>query len=199
MKIFGRRLSVIVVSAVIGSAGDYFPAGVLGDSSSQHRLLSAWYSKHLSAMSEPSLWDVSRQDSTGEVYRFLWLRSFHHPISVRLTVRKDGTGLLTSKETNGKGGYEPGKLVRDLRATLSREQTRWFLDRVEYSGLWKLPTNQSGVIGLDGAQWIIEAVKGGSYHIVDRWSPPAGDPVHALGTTLMINLTHFKLLYEDLY
>jgi hypothetical protein len=202
MKIFARWFFVILLSAVIGSAGDYFPVGVLGDSSSQHRFRSDWYSKHLTAMREPSLWDVSGQDSAMEVYRFLWLRSFHHPISVRLTVRHDGTGLLTSKETDGKGGYDPGKLIRNVTATLSREQTDWFRDRAEGSGLWKLPTKQpeaAGTVGLDGAQWIIETRKGGRYHIVDRWSPPADDPVHALGTTLMINLAHFKLLPEDVY
>ena len=199
MRIFGRWLGVIFVSVLIGSAGEYFPTGVLGDSPSQHLFRSDWYSKHLTAMLEPSLWDASRHDSAAEVYRFLWLRAFHHPISVRLTVRKDGTGLLTSKETDGKGGYEPGKLIRNITATLSREQTDWFRDRAERSGLWKLPTKQPGAAGLDGAQWIIEAAKGGRYHIVDRWSPPADDPVHALGTTLMIALAHFKLLYEDVY
>jgi len=65
--------------------------------------------------------------------------------------------------------------------------------------MWKLPTRQSEGIGLDGAQWIIEAVKGGRYHVIDRWSPRADDPVHGIGTILMINLAHFKLLYEDVY
>jgi len=150
-------------------------------------------------MREPSLWDISRRDSGAEVYRFLWLRSFHHPISVRLTVYKDGTGLLNSKETSGKGGYQPGGLIRNVTARLSGEQTDWFRDVAERSGLWKLPTEQPGAAGLDGAQWIIEVVKGGRCHIVDRWSPPTDDPVHALGTALMINLAHFKLLHEDVY
>jgi hypothetical protein len=198
MRMFGRWLVAIVVTAVIGFAGEYVPAGVLGDSRS-HQFRSYWYSKHLIAMREPSLWEVSRQDSTAEVFRFLWLRSFHHPISVRLTVRKDGTGILTSKETDGKGGYAPGKLIRNLAATLSKEQTAFFLDRVEAFGLWKLAMEKLGTTGLDGAEWIIEATKGGRYHIVDRWSPPANDPVHALGTTLMINLAHFRLLYQDVY
>lgn len=149
MRIFGRWLGVLLLSAVIGSAGEYFPVEVPG---------SDWYSKHLAAMREPSLWDLSRQDFGAEVYRFLWLRSFHHPISVRLTVRKDGTGLLTSKETDGKGGYHPGKLIRNLTATLSKQQTDRFRDRAER--LWKLPANQPAAVGVDGAQWIVEAAKG---------------------------------------
>jgi hypothetical protein len=77
-------------------------------------------------MGEPSLLDVSRQDSTVEIYRFLWLRSFHHPIAVRLSVRKDGSALLISKETDGKGGYKPGKLIRKTTALLPTEQTERF-------------------------------------------------------------------------
>ena len=28
-----------------------------------------------------------------------------------------------------------------------------------------------GSVGLDGSQWILEGVRGGEYHVVDRWSP----------------------------
>ena len=94
---------------------------------------------------------------------------------------------------------EPGKLIRNTTATLSKEQTDFFRGRVEVYALWKLPTSQSGQIGIDGAQWIIEIVRGGRYHIIDRWSPRPDDPVHELGTTLMINFGQFKLLYEDVY
>ncbi len=37
--------------------------------------------------------------------------------------------------------------------------------------LWDLPTRGQDP-QCDGAGWILEAVKGGHYHIVDRWSPP---------------------------
>jgi hypothetical protein len=199
MRRFSRWLGVILIGAVVGSAAEYFPAGVLGDTSDEHQFRADWYSKHLTAMGEPSLWELSRQDSTVEVYRFLWLRTFHHPISVRLAVRKDGTALLVSKEMDGMGGYEPGKLIRNTTAPLSKEQTELFRGRVEDFAIWKLPTRQSDGIGLDGAQWIIEMAKSGRYHVIDRWSPRADDPVHRLGTVLLINLAHFKLLYKDVY
>jgi hypothetical protein len=190
---------MILIGGVVASAAEYFPAGVLGDTADQHRFRADWYSKHLAAMGEPSLLELSRQDATAEVYRFLWLRSFHHPIAVRLLLRKDGTAMLISKETDGKGGYQPGKLTRNTTASLSKEQTELLLDQVQGAALWKLPTRQSEGIGLDGAQWILEMAKGGRYHVIDRWSPSAEDPVHRLGTTMMINLAHFKLLYEDVY
>jgi hypothetical protein len=202
MRRFWRWLGLILIGAVVGSAAEYFPAGVLGDTSEQHRFHADWYSKHLAAMGEPSLLEVSRRDSTAEVYRFLWLRTFHHPILVRLAVRNDGTARLTLKETDGKGGYEPGKLIRNTTAKLSKQQNQWFLDRLEDIGLWKLPTRKppkDGVVGLDGAQWIAEASKAGRYHIVDRWSPLPGDPIHAFGTILMIDFAHLKLLHQDVY
>ena len=34
--------------------------------------------------------------------------------------------------------------------------------------------------GLDGAQWIIEGLLNGNYHIVDRWSPEEGS-IRAIG------------------
>jgi len=34
------------------------------------------------------------------------------------------------------------------------------------------------VLGVDGARWVLEGVKNGEYHVVDRWSPEAaGDKV----------------------
>lgn len=196
---------LVIVIAVPAWGGDYFPDGTLGGTQAEHQFHAEWYSKHLGALGELSLWQVSRQQPTSEVYRFLWLRSFHHPLSLRLTVASDGTGTLACKETNGKGGYEPGKLIRNTIAKLSKQETQWFRDRLDEIGLWKLPTLQTlqpfnaDVVGLDGAQWIAEASKAGRYHIVDRWSPAPGDPIHAFGTMLMIDLAHLKLLYQDVY
>lgn len=150
-------------------------------------------------MDEPSLLKASRADTTLEAYRFLWLRSFHHPISVRLEFRKNAAATLISKEAAGQGGYEPGKLIRNRTVRLSNEQAAWFRREVEELGLWKLPTKQTAATGLDGAEWIIEMVKDGRYHVIDRWSPPADDPIHQIGISLVIRLAKLKLLYEDVY
>src|SRR4030081_3548113 len=68
-------------------------------------LCERWYAKHLRAMREPSLWESSK-DTSLESYRFLWLRSFHHPVSARLEVAKDGTAQLFVKVLSGQGGYD---------------------------------------------------------------------------------------------
>jgi hypothetical protein len=81
-------------------------------------------------------------------------------------------------------------------------QTQLFRDRLDSVGFWKPPARQrvpAGTYHLDGAQWIVEASKDGRYQIVDRWSPPPDDPIHALGMMLTIDLAHFNLSRQDVY
>jgi hypothetical protein len=197
------RVSVgvaVVISAACVYGQNYFPDGSLGAQPTHHRFRSDWYTKHLRALKEESLWVLSSSQPAMEVYRFLWLRTFHHPISVRVAVRSDGTAVLTAKETDGKGGYEPGKLIRNSTRTLSTDEVRWFLERVESSSYWRLPTRSNdSTSGLDGSQWIMEAAKRGNYRIVDVWSPTPEHPVHALGIMLVIQMAKFRLLYQDVY
>jgi hypothetical protein len=158
------------------------------------------YSRYLKALQEPSLWETSKR-TKGLVYRFLWLRSFDHPIVVRLNVNGDGTGTLATKITSGAGGYEPGKLVENRTKKLSKQQTQWFLDRVEELKYWELPSREQkapNVLNLDGAQWVVEGVRDGNYKLVGRWSPGNG-PIKTIGIMMTIDLANMKLLYQDVY
>jgi len=78
-----------------------------------------------------------------------------HPISVRLEVHRDGTGTLTTKATSGQGGdKKPGGLVMNKTRALTREQTKWALDRINEAGFWSLPSNEKNKnkIGLNGEE-----------------------------------------------
>jgi hypothetical protein len=192
------------LTAAAAANEQYFPPASLGDTPSEEQYLSDWYSKQLTALHEPSLWQESLRNPGAEVYRFLYLRSFDHPISVRLTVTAEGSGLLTAKETNGQGGFHTGRLIRNTTVRLSKQDTQWFCDRLDLDevGYWKLPSRQKaekGMITVDGAQWIVEGAKNGHYKIVDRTSPPVEDPIHWIGIDLMIHLAHLRLLYQDVY
>lgn len=174
----------------------FFPDGSL-DEDAVH---GDWYTKHLKALHEPSLWESSKTQKT-QTYRFLWLRSFHHPIAVRLDLKLDRRSLLTTKISSGHGGYEPGRLIKNRRRELNKEETDWFLGRIEELKFWSLPTKEPeepNVIRLDGAEWILEGIKDGEYHLVERWSPDKG-AVHALGIVMLIDLAKLKLLYQDVY
>jgi hypothetical protein len=156
-----------------------------------------WYSKHLKAMGEPSLLELSK--TRAHVYRFLWLRSFHNPVVVRLNVSEDGTSLLTVKVTGGQGGYKPGGLITNKTRPLPKEHTEAFLDRVRGLDYWSLPTREPiNDVGLDGAEWVLEAVKDGRYKLVVRWSPRNG-PVRALGLTMVNKLAELKIPDEEMY
>ena len=104
--------------------GDYyFPKGALDPSRSKiDGLTRDWYSQFLRAMLEPSL--SCGQGSDGFAYRFLWLRSAHHPIAVR--VEGSGSSLtLSAVELDGTGGHAPGEIVKRVQRALSpaeREQ-----------------------------------------------------------------------------
>ena len=96
-----RRGALLLLTICTAYGQQYFPPGILGKGHQQDEFRNQWYSKHLKALREPSLWEASQLDFTTEAYRFLYLRSFHHPISVRLVVAQDKTATLVSKETNG--------------------------------------------------------------------------------------------------
>ena len=148
----------------------YFPSMKLSESEWSDQFVSKWYSSHLKAMQEAPLYSAGNRDL--ESYRFVWLRSFHHPVAVR--VWKCGPERCISvKEANGAGGYEPGSLIVNRTRRLTEAEWGEFMWRLEESCYWNLPTPEQDA-GLDGAQWIFEAVKGGRYHIVHRWTPQSG-------------------------
>ncbi|HZS04476.1 MAG TPA: hypothetical protein VFD58_06540 [Blastocatellia bacterium] len=86
----------------------FFPAGKLDSRPQAEQFVVEWYSEHLKAMAEPSLLTLSGVQI--ECYRFLWLRSFHHPVAVRIW-REGNDRFIVAKELDGAGGYEPGRLV----------------------------------------------------------------------------------------
>jgi hypothetical protein len=126
-----------------------------------------WYSKHLTAMEEPSLSCGALEDS--EAYRFLWLRTFHNPVAVRV-FQRDGDYGLEAVILDGAGGYDPGHVSRRVTRTLSRDQWRSVIAKLEGMQFWQMATKGDDLPGCDGAQWIVEARRGGRYHIVDRWT-----------------------------
>jgi hypothetical protein len=127
-----------------------------------------WYTAPLKAMAEPSLFETSRDPSI-ESYRFLWLRTFHQPVSARLEIAKDGAGELTVKVLSGKGGYGLGHLVKNRTIKISKDSVLHFLGLLEKADFWNSPTEeQTNDIQLDGAQWIMEGVKEGRWWIGGR-------------------------------
>jgi hypothetical protein len=175
----------------------YFPLGALSHRPWNDEFRATWYTEQLKALDEPSLWSLSETQKE-QSYRFLWLRSFHHPVAIRVDVQADGTSRLTTKMGSGAGGYKPGHLVQNDSSVLTKKQTDLFLGRIEEYTFWKLAAEDEPQGGTDGAQWIIEGAKGGKYHVVDRWSPRDG-PVRALGLLMLQDLAKLKIPNKEMY
>jgi len=119
-------------------------------------------------MNEPSLWKLSQADSRIEAYRCLWLPSFHHPMSVRITRSGERISLKVIV-LDGAGGYDPGWIA--VNRTLKIESNEWteLLRSLDATQFWNMPSRDPDPAGEDGDQLIVEGVKNGHYHGVDRW------------------------------
>jgi hypothetical protein len=107
----------------------------------------------LKALKEPGLYTIPVSSGT-TVYRFTWLRSFHHPISIRL----EQTGneyILYWKEGKGLGGYAPKGLKLSGRKRLKPAQGKKCAQLINSIQLDSLPNNHE-VLMFDGASWLLE-------------------------------------------
>jgi hypothetical protein len=135
---------------------------------------SEWYTRQLKELEEPAF-GTMKADARAQI-RFVWLRSFHHPIAVTLAiddVDPRGGATATCKEGAGAGGYAPLWLKRnDTRAVDAATFTR-IKARAEKLRFFDAPWLVSE-LGTDGARWIVEASWDGKYHAIDRWTPRKG-------------------------
>jgi len=130
-------------------------------------------SPHLTSMREYSIQPEHREPGD-EIYRFLFSPTFGHPVVMRLDVRPDGSGIVTVKKSDGKGGYDPGKLVLVRRLRVSRREVETFREVIEKQDFWSIPSESPGeFLPLDGVGWTLEALVHGKYHDVMRVSPDA--------------------------
>ena len=193
-----RRFCFALLTTLILSSlayAQYFPKDSLDSGGNEFK--SQWYSRQLTALEEPSLFEM-KKSLPSESYRFLWLRTFHHPVAIRLDPQPDGTSVLTTKVANGAGGYSPGVLIVNTSRTLSKGQTVAFLSQVDKLRFWSArnPVKDQG--GTDGSQWILEGVKAGRYHVVDRWMPKAG-VARELGWMLAFQLASLNVPADERY
>ncbi len=99
------------------------------------------------------------------------------------------------KVCDGAGGYEPGKIIENKSKVLTIKEWNDFEASVNSINFWNLPTTQSGILGTDGAQWILEGKELGKYHVVDRWS---GGTIESLCLKLL-ELSDLKIKQVDIY
>jgi len=140
---------------------------------------------HLRALKEPSLWKLSQKDATARAYRFLWLASNEHPVCVRVTKAGDAVSLRVSRH-DGWPGFIAGKLNLERTEKLSLKQWERLDELVGKSKFWTAPASVQESRGIaDGDGLLVEGIKAGTYHVIDRAGPVTGEAYTNIGRYLL--------------
>jgi hypothetical protein len=139
---------------------NYFPPQTFTGQSADS--LIHWYSRDMYMLGEKPLWTPSSNNVT--TYRFTYLGAFTGPKAVTLTVQADGTSRLNMKVIS------EARELSQLDVAIPQDQLARFFTRLDQAHFWGMPTESSRG-GKDGAEWILEGVQNGKYHIVVRWCP----------------------------
>lgn len=173
-------------------AARYFPALTFNEKDNIDSFVRRWYSRNLDRMEEPSL--SCGPFEGDEVYRFLWLRTFHNPVAVRVS-RQASTYNLEAVILDGAGGYDPGQISDRISKNLSLSQWQDLMAKLDEIQFWNMNTNNHDLMGIDGAQWIIEGRRSGTYHVVDRWGGADGAEAIGLHFLLLAGLSDIEPVY----
>ncbi len=132
-----------------------------------------WYSPYLYAMKEPILYKIS--DNNIEIYRFTWLRSFHKPVCIRV-IKSNNIMKIYIKVLSNERGFKPAKLIVSSQSNLTTSEWAKIIYHTKKSNFWNYKPEDpfENEDNLDGAQWIMEGLRKGHYHLLDNWSPKKG-------------------------
>jgi hypothetical protein len=139
---------------------------------------------------------VANFDSTEltEGYRFFWLRTFHNPVLITIVAEGEG-GQLNIRVTDGEGGYDPGRLIRNENISLKKDQMEILRKVIHNNPFWEdAPANQ---LGLDGAEWYIEVKQLNKHYKGRQWSPDEGK-IRTVGL-YMLELSGLEIKKNEIY
>jgi len=154
----------------------YFPKGRLDpESSVKDSFKSKRYSKFLTVMQEPSLWELSKSKEN-ETYRFLLLRFSDDPVCIRVDIGESGSATVYIKTTDGRGGSKPGDLKRNETKNISADAVQPLLTQISNSKFWDMLASDfvsynSTVSRTESSKWIFEGAKNGHYQLIEVGSP----------------------------
>jgi hypothetical protein len=181
-----------------GAKQQYFRKGTFAEGQSDGSFVAGWYSSQLHAMGELPLSKGTTNENQA-TYRFIWLRTFHHPLVARLVLNGAGSGVLYVKMADGAGGYSPGKVIMNSTFILEREEAQNILSLLSKMDFWHAPTELvNGPSGCDGSEWILEGSNRAAYHVIDRWTPQSG-PLHELGLYLVFDIAKLDIPKQEIY
>jgi len=151
------------------------------------------YAKQLLDLKEPCLY-TENVGNDRVILRFTWLRSFHHPISIRME-KKESEVYLYWKVGKGKGGYAPEGLMRKGEKQINLKEWNEFMQKLNLDRFNDLP-NDRVIPDPDGAIWLLEYKHGDDFKAhTTNW--PHGS---IMGCCLyLLSLTDILVEEKDIY
>ncbi|NLE63189.1 MAG: hypothetical protein GX612_05065 [Bacteroidales bacterium] len=148
----------------------------------------SYYTSILQRFNEKALKNINE-----DIFRFLWLRTFHHPIVIVIKKQKNRVKLYW-KVLSGQSGYRIGKCY--IKGCKYFPLSIWtsFLQQLDSINYWNLRSCNINY-GYDGSNWILEGKINGNYWIVDRWT---GGEIQAVCKQL-IKMTDIKIKPSKIY
>ena len=141
--------------------------------------------KQLKSLSEP---DLSSPPAKGVVdIRFIWVPTFHQPISIRATKSGD-SAELTIVRMKGKGGYDWGDIEQRKKKPITEAQWKELEELIAVERARKPSLKAADYLrknwveimsGLDGSQWFLEVRGAAGYTVEGVPNPIVSDPVRA--------------------
>jgi hypothetical protein len=147
----------------------------------------------LSDLKEDCLYNIEAKPNAN-IYRFTWLRSFHHPIAIRIE-KIDNEIMLYWKVGKGAGGYKPKGLKKSGKKKLSLKKWIEFEGIVKASNFDSLP-NEKYIPMLDGATWTLERKMPESFKAHNTNFPSKEISKACL---YLLDLTNIKVKDDDKY
>jgi hypothetical protein len=141
---------------------NYFPPGTFTSRAANFQVV--WYSSDMYQLGELPLWPPSSDNE--KTFRFTYLGAFTGPKAVTLTVLRDGSGTVKMTMVH----QSPEQAKGEELAAVHADRVSDFLKHLDRAHFWEMPT-ESQHRGFDGAEWIMEGVQDGRYHIAVRWCP----------------------------
>lgn len=141
---------------------NYFPPETFTGRAANFKV--AWYSSDLYQLGEKPLWPASSENE--KTFRFTHIGAFTGPQAVSLTVLPDGSGKVKMAELH----RSPEQVKGEPLSPVPEDRVSDFLRQLNRAHFWEMPT-ESQQRGFDGAEWILEGVQDGKYHIAVRWCP----------------------------
>jgi hypothetical protein len=149
------------IGSLSAAEGTYFPENLPLHDELTKRFFNL-YAQDFGKLNEPSFL-TSHTHKTS--YRFLWLRSFHPAVVVRVS-KVGETQNLSVKELS-----RSDQLLVDHKRSLTKQEWAELMKFVDESCFWEFPTSTSDPIANDGSWWILEGAEQNYYHVATRQSP----------------------------